>query len=207
MAFNREFLSKLNLGDDVVEKIMTEYGKDESEAVQLQKQVNDIEAENNSLKEQVAQSTKQLEDLKTAHKDDEDLQSQIQKLQEANVQLENENAEKLATAKKNFAIETALRDAGARDTKAVLPFIDTDSVKLDGDKLIGLNEQLKSIKDNKDFLFKSEEPKPGLHVTIDGNPKGGKEVHSLSDLTLEEQNQLYKEDPAQWQALSQAQNK
>jgi exonuclease VII large subunit len=204
MAFNREFLSKLDLGDDVIEKIMAEHGKDEANAVKLQKQVNDLSSENNSLKEQVSQSTKQLEELKNSHKDDEDLQSQIQQLQEANIQLENENAEKLAEAKKNFAIDNALRDAGALETKAVLPFIDLETIKLDGDKLMGLDEQLKSVKESKGFLFKSEEPKPGVHVTAGGNPESGKQVNSLSDLTLEEQNQLYKKDPAQWQALSQS---
>lgn len=59
----------------------------------------------------------------------------------------------VGTLKRDSAVNMALIGAKARDVKAVRPFLDMDTIKLDGDKVIGLDEQLKNLKENKAFLF------------------------------------------------------
>ena len=83
----------------------------------------------------------------------------------------------LHEAQRDNAIELTLRDANVRDSKAVLPFLDKDTIKLEGGKLKGINEQIESIKADHDYLFNSDEPAqpsgPSSHPTVGGDRTGG----------------------------------
>jgi len=55
--------------------------------------------------------------------------------------------------------------AKVRDAKAVKPFLNMELIKLDGDKLLGFEEQLKNVKETKGFLFE-EDVKPAFKTGI-----------------------------------------
>ncbi|MDO4541489.1 MAG: phage scaffolding protein [Bacillota bacterium] len=57
----------------------------------------------------------------------------------------------------NYALEDALRAAGCRDVISVKAHLKEDALKLDGDNILGLKEQLDTIKVEKDFLFESSD--------------------------------------------------
>ena len=88
--------------------------------------------------------------------------------------------DELAAKEKSFKIEGALRDAKAKNVKAVLSLIDTDkvSVKKDG-KLDGLTDQLDAIKQSDGYLFESDEPKNRINIggnfSNDDNSDTGKD--------------------------------
>lgn len=84
----------------------------------------------------------------------------IDKLKSAAGDWEKKYNDDISALKLNYALESALIGAKARDVKAVKPFIDMGIVKLDGDKIIGLEEQLKSIRETKGFLFEDEVKTP-----------------------------------------------
>ena len=65
---------------------------------------------------------------------------------------------------KNFKIETALREAKAKNVKAVLPFIDTEKVTVDGDSLKGLDDQIKAIQQSDSYLFEESKPEPKINI-------------------------------------------
>ena len=78
----------------------------------------------------------------------------------------------IAALKLNSALDSALMGAKARDVKAVKPFINMELIKLDGDKLTGFDEQIKSIKENKGFLFEDEK-KPTFRTGMRQNGSEG----------------------------------
>lgn len=69
--------------------------------------------------------------------------------------------EKLINQTKSSKIEIALLGAKAKNTKAVKALLDQEKISLDGDNLLGINEQLEAIKKDNAFLFddgKSQNP-------------------------------------------------
>ena len=79
--------------------------------------------------------------------------------------------QKLTDQTKASKIEIALLGAKAKNTKAVKALIDEEKISLDGDNLLGINEQLEAIKKENAFLFddgKVQNPP----ATYGGGPNG-----------------------------------
>lgn len=170
----RKFLKdELKLDDEVIDKIMKANG-DDVERAEAKATAGD--SENADLKAQLADRDKQLKSLQKNAGDNEELKKQIEGLQESNKQAAKDYADKLAQTKLDNAVDLAMRDYGARDSKAVSPFLDKDTIKLDDDgKVIGLKEQMENIKADKSYLFATDKPaeqaKP-IKATVTENPSG-----------------------------------
>lgn len=130
-----------------------------------------VNNENKALKQQVKDRDKQLEGLKEV--DPEKLQQEIIDLQRANKDKDKEHEEKIAEQQKEFAIELALRDAGALNSKAVKALLDTESIKLDGETLLGLDDQVKALQKSDAYLFKQQQNPNSPQIFVPGNPNGG----------------------------------
>ena len=96
----------------------------------------------------------------------------------------------LFRSKLDNAIDTALTAAGAKNVKAVKPFIDTTKVKLGEDgKLTGLDEQLKEVQKTEGYLFAEKQQKQqtfkGFQPGASGEVKPGTEVDT-SKMTYSE---------------------
>ena len=63
--------------------------------------------------------------------------------------------------KKDFAVDRELLQAGAKNLKAVKALLDLDTIKLDGEKIIGLKEQFEKIQQENDYLFNQPKNKEG----------------------------------------------
>src|SRR5690606_39974157 len=107
--------------------------------------------DNKELKKQLKSRDDQLEELKKV--DAEGLQQKILDLQKANEDAEKEWQSKLAQQKFDFSLKDALISAKVRNPKAVKALLNLESIKLDGDKLLGLEEQLNTIKESYPYLF------------------------------------------------------
>lgn len=68
-------------------------------------------------------------------------------------EIEANAAKTLAAEKLNNAIEMALVNAGTRNAKATKALLNLDNIKLDGENLIGLNDQLENLKKSDSYLF------------------------------------------------------
>lgn len=110
------------------------------------------------LKATIAQTEKQLEQLKTVSGKDAELKGQIEEMQRKHSEEKKALEERLAAQAFDSALEFRLRDSKARNTKAVKALLDLEKIKLDGDKLIGFDEQVKEIRDQNGFLFGEEVP-------------------------------------------------
>lgn len=62
------------------------------------------------------------------------------------------------------ALDVALLSNKARDVKAVRALLDDDKIKLDGNTLTGLDEQLEALKKSHDYMFEPEKAAPQRRV-------------------------------------------
>lgn len=167
----REFLKELGLSDEQIEKIMAEHGKTVNSMKDELEKAKELEKQIEGLKEQIKQRDEQLEELKKI--DAEGLQAKIKELQEANERAEKEWQEKLQKQTFDFALERALVAAKARNPKAVKALLDLENIKLDGEKLLGLEDQLKKLKESDSYLFEEEKKGQPPKIVTPGNPDGG----------------------------------
>lgn len=108
----------------------------------------------------------QLEALKKSNVDLEQLRAEISKLQETNKTAAEEYQANIKKMQLDNAIDLALRDARAKNSKAVRSLLDFDGVKLDNDgTLSGLEEQLNKLKQSEGYLFDSVEQQPAAKIT------------------------------------------
>ena len=158
----RDFLKKLGIEDnEVIDKIIDEnssdIGKAKGDLEIITKERDDL---NNTLKERDGQ----LETLKKSSGDNEELKKQIEQLQADNQSI-----------KLNAEVEKALIEAKARNLTAVKALLNLDNAEIGEDGTVkGLNEQIKTIQKDNDYLFEAKETK------VD-SPKGTKPADSGSN--------------------------
>lgn len=146
----REDLKKLDLADDVIDQIMKLHGQD----VEAQKtQAETAEKQVETLQGQLKDANKTIEGfkdldvdgIKKAADDWKGKAEQAQKDAEAQIQ----------QLKFEHALEGALSGAKAKNPKAVKALLDMEALKFNEDKIIGLEDQLKAIQEENDYLFDS----------------------------------------------------
>ncbi|WP_453992122.1 phage scaffolding protein [Bacillus nitroreducens] len=130
-----------------------------------------VNNDNKELKKQLKSRDDQLEELKKV--DAEGLQQKILDLQKANEDAEKEWQSKLAQQKFDFSLKDALISAKVRNPKAVKALLNLESIKLDGDKLLGLEEQLNTIKESDPYLFEEEQQDPSKPSFTTGKHQTG----------------------------------
>lgn len=170
---NREFLKDLGLEKDAIDKIMSENGKDiekaKGDTEKQSSRIKELEAENESLKNNLSDRDKQLEDLKKASGDNEELKKQIEQLTADNKAASEKHEAEMLALRKSHAIEKALSEAKAKDAGIVRKLIDESKVSVDGGNLIGLEEQIKALKEGEatKALFEQKAP-PKMKGAVPG---------------------------------------
>ena len=171
----KEFLKNLGIDDDAADQIMHQYNQD---IRSYKDKLNENKTTIDGLNDQVSQRDTQLKDLGSQAEDNAKLKEQVEMYKTKNSQLSKEWQDKLEAQSKNFAISNSLRDAGAKNTKAVSALLDLDKVSFDDKgKLSGLDDQLEALKKSDSYLFNSNETKEpnsqdGIKIFPTGNPTG-----------------------------------
>lgn len=114
--------------------------------------------------------TAEYEQLKAAAGDNETLKRQIDTMKTAFEQ-EKADIQKKADAQLKQARVTAqiISDYKPKDVKDILAHIDFEKISADGDKLVGLKEQVDPIKEAKAYLFESEKTPGASGLEHGGN--------------------------------------
>lgn len=150
---------------------------------------NEVNEENKTLKQSVADRDKQLEDLKKSGGDNAELKKQIEALQQQNSEQKKAHEAELSRLKLDNAIDSALAAAGAKNAKAVKALLDVSKVKLGDDgKLTGWEEQLAAVRKSDSYLFAEQTKQPvfkGFQPGAAGDIKPGTEVDT-SKMTYSE---------------------
>lgn len=133
--------------EDIDKKVSAEIGK----AFVSKNDFNTTNEAKKSLETQITDRDKQIEELKKV--DAAGLQAKITELQTANTQAKTEYDANLKKLALNGKIETALMGAKARDVKAARALLDESKISIDGDNVLGLDDQLKRLQKEKGWLF------------------------------------------------------
>lgn len=124
------------------------------------------------LNEQIQARDQQLAELEKV--DADALEQRIKELQKENENTANEYQTKLEEQAFNYTLDGALTSAKVKNPKAVKALLDIESIKLDGEKLLGLDDQLETLKETESYLFadESEEEKPSFSTGSHGAEGG-----------------------------------
>ena len=144
---------------------------------------NGISNEAKELKRQMAERDAQLEALKGQAAGNEDLLKQINDLKAANDTAQAEWTNKLAQQTKDFAVDRAIAEAKGKNPKAIKALLNLEAISLDGENILGLTEQIKSIQESDGYLFGEGQTGP---VGGGTNPPGGGNVPKNIDQQIEE---------------------
>jgi hypothetical protein len=173
----------------------------------VESELEQLKQQNTDLTSQIAERDKQLKDLSGKAGNNEELQTQIKALQDQNKQAKTDYEANIATLKRDGAIELALREAKAKNPKAVKALLNGDNITIDDDGVHGLKEQLEQLQESDGYLFtdSQEGAKPGVKITGSGNPSGGSsEVPKLSELSYKQALELKSSNPEVYeQAIAQ----
>lgn len=151
---------------------------------------NEVNEENKTLKQSVADRDKQLEDLKKSSGDNAELKKQIETLQQQNADQKKAHDAEMAQLKLDNAIDAALTAAGAKNIKAVRAMIDTSKMKLGEDGTVeGLPDTIKAVQKSDSYMFNTVQQKQqtfkGFQPGASGEVKPGTEVDT-SKMTYSE---------------------
>ncbi|MCR1833064.1 phage scaffolding protein [Oceanobacillus caeni] len=175
---NRDELKELGLNDEQIEAVMKSHGQ----VVNATKEeLTSAQSERDSLKQQLSDRDDQLDELKGKAQGNEELQSTIEALKEANNQAKQAYEKQLHDQKFNYELERSLMTAKAKNPKAVKALLDTDTIKLNEEgQLIGLTEQLSNLMESDSYLFAEEgdnTPPPAPTHTPGANQKTNTPKH------------------------------
>lgn len=195
MDWLKELLKKAGIEEGKLDGVIADISKELPKYMMPKDKYNEVSEAKKKLEADLQSRDVQLEELKKAAGTSEELKKQIEQLQQDNKKAAEEWQAKVAQMQLDFAVERALTTAKAKNPKAVKALLDMGKVKLDGDNLLGLDEQLKAIQQSDPYLF-GEPGKVGSGTNPPG--AGNLEVNPWKketfNLTL--QGKILQEDPA-----------
>lgn len=158
----REDLKKLlgdSATDETVDKIMTLHGSDlESHKGKL----TTAQAEADALKTQLAEANTTIEGFKKL--DVDAIRAAADEWKTKAEQAQADSAKQVAQLKYDHALDGALSAAKVKNPKALKALLNNDALKFneaDG-SIIGLDDQLKKVKETDAYLFTDETPQPQI---------------------------------------------
>lgn len=114
-------------------------------------------AEVKEYKNQLQERDAQLKELGAKAKGHDELSAKIEELTAQNEKVKQEYEQKIQQQAFDHALSSALTGAKVKNEKAVRALLDTENIKMKEDKLEGLEDQLKALKESDGYLFESEE--------------------------------------------------
>ncbi len=195
MDWLKELLKKAGIEEEKVDGVIADINKELPKHFIPKDKYNEAAEAKKKLEADLAARDTQLEELKKAAGNSDELKQQISELQEANKATKEEWEAKTAQMQLNFAIEKALTTAKAKNAKAVKALLDMEKVKLDGEQLLGLDDQLKAIKESDPYLF-GEPGKVGSGTNPPGAGTGEANPWKKDSWNLTQQGKILREDPA-----------
>lgn len=172
---NREELKALGLSDEQIDKVMAAHGKVVNDTKKKADEVDGLKSQVEDYKDQLKDRDKQLKDLGDKAKGNEELTAEIDQLKQANKDTQAEYESKLQQQAFDHTLENSLSGAKVKNTKAVKALLDMENIKLDGETLKGLDDQLNGLKESDPYLFEQEgqQQTPPPTIVNPGNPNGG----------------------------------
>jgi len=153
----REDLEKLGLEKEVIDSVMTLYGKDiEAHKAKLA----EAQAERDGLKSQLDEASKTIDGFKAL--DIEGVKKSADEWKAKAEQAQKDAEAQVYKVRYESALADALKGHKAKNVKAVRALLNEADLKLTDEGLVGLKEQLEKIVPENDYLFESDIPTPKI---------------------------------------------
>ena len=194
---NKEELLKLGLSEEQTEKVLS-VNAEQLKGFIPKSRFDEVNNTKKQLEKDLKDRDVQLENLKNSSGDLETMKQTIENLQRDNKVAKDNFEAELAKFKLESAIDTTLLGSNVINTRAVKALLDMDKIKLDGDVLIGINEQIEALKNAEDskMLFKvtetkQKEPnfsgvKPGEGNTQNSTGESAGKIKTYSEMMAEQ---------------------
>lgn len=201
MSLKRDMLVEAGITDKaVIDSLMNAYGSGIENAKAQAK--SELQAENDSLKQQLEQQSQALNDLQAKEGASEELKQQLTDLQAKFDTYKSENEANLAQVTKSNAIRLALKDVDAHNSDDLAKFIDFDEIELDEAGKPKLDKVIKGLKETSPYLFKQQSEQPKIFAG--GNPsasQNGLTKEDFKHMGINERQELFDKDPELYQQL------
>ena len=157
-----------------------------------------------TLEKQLNERTSELEELKKTSGDKAAFEAKYRELKTKYDTDKKQYEDTMKDMKINNAIKLKLIST-AQDVDIVAGLIDKNKILVSDDNIAGLDEQIKTLKASKPFLFKDTNQPPNPQYKPNGGTGGNdKNPFKQESFNLTAQSQLYKTDPAQAKAMAAA---
>lgn len=173
----KEQLIALGLTEEQADKVVSGFG-----IMVPKSRFDDKIQEAKDLQDQLTQRDKDLKELKKASEGNEDLKEKYDSLEEKYKNDKTEFENQLKATQRGSAIKLALAGK-VHDADLVASLLDGETIELDKDGNIakGLDDQIKTLKESKSFLFVDENSQPNIKGAKPadgdpGTPPGNKET-------------------------------
>ena len=186
----------------VIDSLMNAYGSGIENAKAQAK--SELQAENDSLKQQLEQQSQALSDLQAKEGASEELKQQLTDLQAKFDTYKTENEANLAQVTKSNAIRLALKDVDAHNSDDLAKFINFDEIELDEAGKPKLDKVIKGLKETSPYLFKQEKQAAQPKIFAGGNPTASQNGITKEDfkrMGINERQELFDKDPELYQQL------
>ncbi len=182
----REQLKEMGLAEDVIDKIMAENGRD-VEAEKAKATAKETELKN--LNTQLTDANKQIESFKGM--DVEGIKKAADDWKTKYESAKTEAEKELGNLRLDNAVERALTAAKTKNPKLAKAALDMSVIKLDGENILGLNEQLTKLKETDAYLF-DETPAGGQQTTMTTSSGGTHQPGGTPDYDKMTDDEYYK---------------
>lgn len=203
MSLKRDMLVEAGIEDKaVIDSLMNAYGSGIENAKAQAK--SELQAENDSLKQQLEQQSQALSDLQAKEGASEELKQQLTDLQAKFDTYKTENEANLAQVTKSNAIRLALKDVDAHNSDDLAKFINFDEIALDEAGKPKLDKVIKGLKETSPYLFKQEKQAAQPKIFAGGNPTASQNGITKEDfkrMGINERQELFDKDPELYQQL------
>lgn len=201
MSLKRDMLVEAGITDKaVIDSLMNAYGSGIENAKAQAK--SELQAENDSLKQQLEQQSQALNDLQAKEGASEELKQQLADLQAKFDTYKLENEANLAKVTKSNAIRLALKDVDTHNSDDLAKFINFDEIELDEAGKPKLDKVIKGLKETSPYLFKQQSEQPKIFAG--GNPSASQNGLTKEDfkrMGINERQELFDKDPELYQQL------
>ncbi|AYP29673.1 head scaffolding protein [Streptococcus phage SW19] len=203
MSLKRDMLVEAGITDkSVIDNIMQAYGAGIENAKSQAK--SELQAENESLKQQLEQQSQALNDLQAKEGASEELKQQLTDLQAKFDTYKSEYEANLAKVTKSNAIRLALKDVNAHNSDDLAKFINFDEIEIDEAGKPKLDKVVEELKTTSPYLFKQEEQASQPKIFAGGNPtasQSGLTKEDFRHMGINERQALFDKDPELYQKL------
>lgn len=163
----------------------------------------ELDTVNNSIKDyrkQLKDRDKQLEDLKEKAKGNEELTAEIERLKDENKNVAKDYEAKIEKLNFDTKLDKSLIGAKAKNPKTVKALLNLENLKLDGEDIIGLKEQLEALKKSDGYLFDENRTETNSNAGPGGTGNIGNPGSSATDKVMNIGERLAKQRSEQQKA-------